>query len=54
MNKLGINDVLNVIGTAEWQKDKHFAQKMRDLLNEKITIEIPEDDYQYIIKNYTK
>ncbi len=53
MEKIGLNDLLNVQGTAVMNHDKLFAKKMAEILN-KITFDIPKEDWEWIMKNYTK
>ena len=54
MKYIGLNNLLNVIGMAVLKHDKNFELRMKELLNEKIEIEISDEDWDYILENYTE
>lgn len=53
MKKIGLSDLLNVSGVAGMRGDKKFSKEMDRKIN-KIEIEISDEDYEYILKNYTE
>lgn len=49
---LGLSDLLNVAGVAVLRGDKHFSDKIKSLINEKVRIEVEPEDMRYIERMY--
>ena len=54
MKQLGLREILNVITAARMKKDKNFATRIETIANEKLRFDISDEDYQYILDNYTE